>query len=48
MATKRPHSRKGQGTNVGAGSPWSLSDLGLVANNLTFGQNYPTSKVQHP
>ncbi len=29
MATKKPHSRKGQGTNAGVGSPWSLSDLGL-------------------
>ncbi len=29
MATKKPHSRKGQGTNVGACSPWLLSDLGL-------------------
>jgi hypothetical protein len=24
MASKKPHSRKGQGTNVGASSPWSL------------------------
>jgi hypothetical protein len=48
MATKRPHSRKGEGTNVGVGSPWSLLDLGLVSSNLNFGQNYSTPKVQHP
>jgi len=34
MATKRPHSKKGKGTKVGAGLPWPF---GFAPNNNNMG-----------